>query len=58
MEPENKIKVSELREFDISRYLKSKPVIVEYLHQVFEEGDDAEMTSALEHVAKVKKVGD
>jgi probable addiction module antidote protein len=51
---EKKIKVSELTEFDIARYLKSKRAMVEYLNQVIADGDVAELASALGHIARAK----
>lgn len=54
MKTEKKIKVSELTEFDIARYLKSKRAMVEYLNQVIADGDVAELASALGHIARAK----
>jgi probable addiction module antidote protein len=51
---EKKIKVSELAEFDITRHLKSKRAMTEYLNQVIADGDDAELAAALGHIARAK----
>lgn len=54
MKTEKKIKVSELVEFDIARYLKSKRAMTEYLNQVIADGDVAELAAALGHIARAK----
>ena len=36
---EKKIKVSDLAEFDMTRHLKSKRAMTEYLNQVIADGD-------------------
>ena len=54
MKTEKKIKVSDLVEFDIARYLKSKRAMTEYLNQVIADGDDAELAAALGHIARAK----
>ena len=51
---EKKIKISELTEFDITRHLKSKRAMTEYLNQVIADGDDAELATALGHIARAK----
>ncbi len=48
------MKVSELKEFDIAPYLKSKRAMTEYLNQVIADGDDAELAAALGHIARAK----
>ena len=54
MKTEKKIKVSELVEFDIACYLKSKRAMTEYLNQVIADGDVAELAAALGHIARAK----
>ena len=49
-----KVKVSELTEFDMARYLDSNEAITEYLNQVINDGDDAELASALGNIARAK----
>ena len=49
-----KNKQQDIREFDIARLLKSKRAITEYLNQVINEGDDAELAAALGHIARAK----
>ena len=49
-----KIKVSDLPEFDVADYLKSKKAMTEYLNQVIAEGDAAELAAALGHIARAK----
>jgi len=44
---EKKIKVSGLAEFDMTRHLKSKRAMTEYLNQVISDGDDAELAAAI-----------
>jgi probable addiction module antidote protein len=56
MKKKSKNKQQEIREFDIARLLKSKSAITEYLNQVINEGDDAELAAALGHIARVKGV--
>lgn len=43
-----------INEFDLSNYLDSKEMIVEYLSQVLEDGDMDELLSALGYIAKAK----
>ena len=50
----HKNKQQEIREFDIVRLLKNKRAITEYLNQVMNEGDDAELAAALGHIARAK----
>ncbi len=50
----SKNKQQDIREFDIARLLKSKSAITEYLNQVINEGDDAELAAALGHIARAK----
>ncbi len=38
--------------FDISDYLDSNEMIAEYLNEVLEEGDDAEIIAAIGNIAK------
>ena len=58
---EKKIKVSDLAEFDMTRHLKSKRAMTEYLNQVIADGDDAgdgtESTAGREH-GRVNPDGD
>jgi probable addiction module antidote protein len=42
----------ETSKFDISDYLDSNEMIAEYLNSVLEEGNDAEMVTAIGHIAK------
>ena len=49
-----KIKMSELTEFDMAHRLKSKRAMTEYLNQVIADGDDAELATALGHIARAK----
>ena len=49
-----KEKVSDLPEFDIAHYLKSKKAMTEYLNQVIADGDAAELAAALGHIARAK----
>ena len=42
----------EATKFDIADYLESKEMIVEYLNTVLEEGTNADLISAIGHVAK------
>ncbi len=54
MKKNSKNKQQDIREFDIARLLKSKSAIKEYLNQVINEGDDAELAAALGHIARAK----
>lgn len=56
MKKNPKNKHQEIREFDIARLLSSKSAITEYLNQVINEGDDAELAAALGHIARAKRV--
>ena len=49
-----KIRVSDLKEFDIAPYIKNKRAMTEYLNQVIADGDDAELAAALGHIARAK----
>ncbi len=42
----------ETSKFDIADYLDSNEMIAEYLNAALEEGDDAEIVTAIGHVAK------
>jgi probable addiction module antidote protein len=42
----------ETSKFDISDYLDNKEMIAEYLNAVLEEGNDAEIVTAIGHIAK------
>jgi probable addiction module antidote protein len=42
----------ETLKFDIADYLDSKEMIAEYLNTVLEEGNEAEIVTAIGHVAK------
>jgi len=48
----NKLKVENMPEFDMAQELKCEADIIEYLRQVLEEGDGAELAAALGHIAK------
>jgi probable addiction module antidote protein len=47
-------KTQKLKAFDITRYLDSEGAMAEYLSQVLENGDNAELIRALGHIAKAK----
>jgi len=42
----------ETSKFDIADYLESNELIAEYLNTVLEEGDDADIITAIGHIAK------
>ena len=42
----------ESTKFDIADYLDSKEMIAEYLNEILEEGNDAEVITAIGHIAK------
>ena len=42
----------ETTKFDIADYLDSKEMIAEYLNEVLEEGNDAQIISAIGNIAK------
>lgn len=48
----NKLKTENIPEFDMAQELRSEADIIEYLQQVLEEGDGAELAAALGHIAK------
>jgi probable addiction module antidote protein len=47
-------KMQKLKAFDITRHLDSEEAMAEYLSQVLEDGDNAELIRALSHIAKAK----
>jgi probable addiction module antidote protein len=47
-------KMRKLKTFDITRHLDSEEAMAEYLSQVLEDGDNAELIRALGHIAKAK----
>lgn len=47
-------KMQKLKAFDITRHLDSEEAMAEYLSQVLEAGDNAELIRALGHIAKAK----
>jgi probable addiction module antidote protein len=49
-----KISVGSLSEFDMAEYLDSDEAIVEYLNQVLDENDPAELAHALGVIARVR----
>lgn len=49
-----KLKVSEMPEFDMADYLDSDEAVAEYLTQVLADGDSAELVRALGHIAKAR----
>ena len=49
---EKKIKKMGTSKFDIADYLDSNEMIAEYLNAVLEAGDDAEIVTAIGHIAK------
>jgi len=42
----------ETTKFDIADYLESNEMIAEYLNEVLAEGNDAEIITAIRHIAK------
>jgi probable addiction module antidote protein len=58
MKKTKKIKVSDLPEFDVVRYLKSKKAMARYLNQVIAGGDASELAAALGHIARAKGMGE
>lgn len=42
----------ESTKFDMADYLDSKEMIVEYLNEILEEGNEAEILNAIGHIAK------
>lgn len=52
-----KIKVSELREFDMAEYLEDDQVIAEYLTIVMEENDPALLAATLGDSARARARG-
>jgi probable addiction module antidote protein len=46
--------VQKLKAFDIKSHLDSEEAMAEYLSQVLEDGDNAELIRALGHIAKAK----
>lgn len=48
------IKISELPDFDMAQFLKSEEDIIEYLNQILEDGDSAELAAAIGHIAKAR----
>lgn len=53
-----KIKVSELPEFDMAEHIKTEEDIAAYLNLVLEEGDGAELAHALGVIARAKGMAD
>ena len=51
---EKKIKIYELPEFDVTRYLDSEQAIAEYLTVVMEDNDPAFLAAALGDIAKAR----
>lgn len=47
-------KMQKPKAFDITRHLDSEEAMAEYLSQVLEDGDNAELIRALGHIAKAK----
>ncbi len=47
-------KTQKLKVFDITRYLANEEAMAEYLSQVLEDGDNAELIRALGNIAKAK----
>jgi probable addiction module antidote protein len=47
-------KMQKLKAFDVTRHLDSEEAMAEYLSQVLEDGDNAELIRALGHIAKAK----
>jgi len=53
-----KIKVSELPEFDMAEHIKTEADIAAYLNLVLEEGDSAQVAHALGVIARAKGMAD
>ncbi|MBF4991494.1 addiction module antidote protein [Methylophilus sp. QUAN] len=49
-----KIKISELPDFDMAEHIKTEADIAAYLNMVLEEGDGAELAHALGVIARAK----
>ena len=47
-------KMQKLKAFDITRHLDNEEAMAEYLSQVLEDGDNAELIRALGHIANAK----
>jgi probable addiction module antidote protein len=47
-------KMQKLKAIDITRHLDSEEAMAEYLSQVLEDGNNAELIRALGHIAKAK----
>ncbi len=52
MEKISKTRIMDTSKFDISDYLDSNEMIAEYLNAVLEEGNNADVITAIGHVAK------
>jgi len=52
LEKIKKIRKMETSKFDIADYLDSNEMIAEYLNAVLEEGNDADIITAIGHIAK------
>ena len=48
------ITTNDLTLFDVAEYLKTDADIAEYLRQILEDGDSAELIDALGHVARAR----
>ena len=46
--------MQKLKAFDITHHLDSEEAMAEYLSQVLEDGDNAELIRALGHIANAK----
>ncbi|MEY4194087.1 MAG: hypothetical protein RLZZ226_455 [Pseudomonadota bacterium] len=53
-----KIKITELSDFDITEYLDSDAAIAEYLTIVLEDGDSVLLTAALGDIARARGMND
>lgn len=49
-----KIRISDLPDFDMAQHLTNDADVTEYLRQVLEEGDAGELAAALGHIAKAR----
>ena len=56
MKPNTNIKISELKPFDMAKYLDSEQSIVEYFTIVLEENNPSELAHALGTVARAREM--
>lgn len=46
--------IHDLPDFDMAQHIQSEADIIEYLNQVLEDGDPAELAAAIGHIAKAR----